>query len=387
MTAYTEIHTLTFTKLSKRQLRDGVMRDNMDAILASINTRSLTVRGWSFALVEGTETFFRQNATDVAGFSYLYEIDVTMTWDRADGKTPDRGEADSLYRTFSTRANQPATGKWVLSAVNGEEYAPAAEGEFTKSVDMLEYAPVTLPTGKEWDTAFDHLYGLGSHIGRVRRAAELAVMSNWTMRSHVALVGPPGCGKSDIAHSFKELLGDEAVLEFDGTNMTQAGVVKVLSEVEILPRVIIIEEIEKANEDVLRFLLALLDTRGEIRKVTARATIQRDTKCLCIATVNNVELFRRIMSGALASRFTKPVFFQRPNRETLEMILQREITKLGGDYAWIAPALDYCEEIGEFDPRVVISIALCGREMLLDGTYQEMLRATDEDAKVTDLDF
>jgi hypothetical protein len=172
--------------------------------------------------------------------------------------------------------------------------------------------------------------------------------------------------------------GEESVLEFDATAMTAAGAMKELSEAEILPRVIIIEEIEKADEKSLNFLLAVLDMRAEVRKVTARASIQRDTKLFGIATVNNTDLFEKIASGALASRFAHHIYFQRPTREQMRMILQREILKLPekGNLAWADPALDYCDKYGITDPRKATAICLSGRDQLITGEYQKMLEAT-----------
>jgi MoxR-like ATPase len=165
-------------------------------------------------------------------------------------------------------------------------------------------------------------------------------------------------------------------MEFDATATTAAGAIKELAEREILPRVLVVEEIEKADEKSLAFLLALCDLRGEIRKTTARATIQRDTKLLVIATVNNVELFQKLQAGALASRFANKIGFSRPSREQLAMILEREVSKIDGDSRWIKPALDYCEERDITDPRQVIALCLCGRDMLITGEYQEMLKDT-----------
>jgi MoxR-like ATPase len=209
-------------------------------------------------------------------------------------------------------------------------------------------------------------------------ALEAGLLSAWNHRFHCALIGPPGCGKSDIAGSFKAALGEEAVLEFDATATTAAGAIKELAEREILPRVLVVEEIEKSDEKALSFLLAVLDLRAEIRKTTARATIQRDTKLFAIATVNNHELFGKLNAGALSSRFSNKIWFKRPSRETLELILQREVQKVSGDFAWISPALDWCDEMCITDPREVITICLCGRDKLITGDYQEMLRQTSE---------
>jgi hypothetical protein len=96
-----------------------------------------------------------------------------------------------------------------------------------------------------------------------------------------------------------------------------------------------------------------------------------------------VELFNKLNAGALASRFANKIFFKRPSRDQLELILQREITKVDGDFAWIGPALDYCEGQDITDPRTAIAICLCGREQLLTGDYQKMMEDTSEDLPTT----
>jgi MoxR-like ATPase len=243
--------------------------------------------------------------------------------------------------------------------------------------DLIGYSDVNIPD--DWDDSFQHLYGLDSHIQRVRTALEAGVNSGWRNRFHAALIGPPGCGKSDICESLKQALGEDAVMKLDATATTAAGAIKELSEREILPRVIVIEEIEKAPEASMSFLLGVLDQRSEIRKVTARQTVQRDTKLLAFATVNDVALFRKLQAGALASRFPNTIFFQRPTRETLALILTREVAKIEGNAEWIGPTLDYCADRDITDPRKVISLCLCGMDGWLDGTYAKMLDDTSED--------
>jgi MoxR-like ATPase len=168
-------------------------------------------------------------------------------------------------------------------------------------------------------------------------------------------------------------------MEYDATATTAAGAIKDLAEREILPRVLVVEEIEKADEKALAFLLALCDLRGEIRKTTARATIQRDTKVFVIATVNNVDLFEKVLAGALASRFANKIYFKRPSRDTLAMILDREVAKVDGDEAWIKPTLDYCDDRDITDPRQVIALTLTGADMWLSGEYQTMLADTSQE--------
>lgn len=370
---YSERHTVTLTKPALRQLRDKVMTGNMTALLASVNNKSLSVRGWT---LEPEDVPFARNDNPTDD-GYVYRMFVKVNFSREDGKAPSKTELASIVRTMATRSSQPAFGSWTVSGVDEDTYVMVDDDDISANInaDLIGYSETDIPV--DWDDYFGHLFGLGSHIKRVRKALEAGISSDWRNRFHCALVGPPGCGKSDICRSIKEALGEDAVIEFDGTATTAAGAIKELSEREILPRIIVIEEIEKAPEATMQFLLGVLDLRAEIRKTTARATIQRDTKLFCIATVNNVELFHKLQAGALASRFTNEIHFSRPSRETLALILSREVSKVDGDVKWIDPALDYCDEHGITDPRQVIAIALCGGDDLLDGTYQKMLDDTE----------
>jgi hypothetical protein len=386
-----EVHTVVLHKPSKRSLQEKVIESNLKNLLASVNTRALSVRGWT---VEEGDAYPNANrdvpdnfrtapvrawkqeyASWAAEYEYVYKLYLRVTFESA--KAPESNEFNALCNTIATRCIQPGFGKWTLSEVDDQPFEIVETGEINTDIG---YAPIEgIPD--DWEDNFSHLFGLDNHIMRVRRALEAGVYSNWNNRYHCALVGPPGCGKSDICQSIKRALGEDAVLEFDATATTAAGAIKELSEREILPRVLLVEEIEKADEKAMSFLLSVLDLRSQIRKTTARATIVRDTKLFAIATVNNVPLFQNLQAGALASRFSNTIWFKRPDRKQLELILKREITRLGseGNKAWIAPTLDYCESVGISDPRSVSAICLCGRDMLLDGTYQSILAGTGED--------
>jgi hypothetical protein len=374
-----EVHTLVLTKLAERQLRPNVIEKNYTGILNGANNRSLTVQGYTVEL--DTERGYLNNGwkqtNDYSGMAvYKYEIYLRVVYSTRSEKPADKAVLSAMYRSVYTKAAQPVAGKWTLTTVDDNEYEVPDENAIRLSDDFIGYTEVTIPD--DYAARFNHLFGLDPHVARIRRAMEAGLLSDWQHRLHCALIGPPGCGKSDICRTIKSMLGEEAVLEFDATATTAAGAIKELAEREILPRVLIIEEIEKADDKALDFLLAALDLRAEIRKTTARATIQRDTKLFAIATVNNIDLFARLKAGALASRFSQKIFFQRPNRDQLEMILQREVVKVDGDFAWIGPTLDYCDDADITDPRAVISIAMCGREMLITGEYQDMLRETSE---------
>jgi hypothetical protein len=372
--AYTETHAITLTKPAKRQLQDKVIRGNQTGLIASVVNKSVTVRGWSIdpAMMESEVNWIQQPDED----GYVYTMFLTVTFSREDGKKPDTFEFGSLMRTLSKRSNTPNYGSWTLATVDGEPYiVPVDDDELaTVNTDLIGYAEVTVP--EDYEENFTHLFGLEAHIARIKFALEAGIMSDWRNRFHCALVGPPGCGKSDICGTLKRIFGEDAVMEFDATATTAAGAIKELAEREILPRVLLVEEIEKADPKSLAFLLALCDLRGEIRKTTARATIQRDTKVLVVATVNDYELFGTLQAGALASRFANTIWFQRPSRETLTRILVREVQKIRGDETWVKPAIDFAEEQNIDDPRMVIALCLCGRDKLLTGEYQKMLAAT-----------
>lgn len=229
---------------------------------------------------------------------------------------------------------------------------------------------------------FDHLYDRDHQIKMVLSAIEAANESNFENRFHCLLHGEPACGKSDILISIGNMLGkeDEAYMKLDATSTTMAGAQKKFLDPNIkLPNILLIEEIEKQKEDHFRWLLALLDARAEIRKDTARESYKRSHKMLCLATVNNMDLFKRQMSGALHSRFSNKIYCPRPDRKILEKILSREIEKSNGKKEWIEPALKFCvDKMGWNDPREIIPVCLQGRDGLLDGSYQESILATQE---------
>lgn len=372
--AFTEIHTITLTKHAKRQLTEKVIRSNVADMLVSVNNKSLKVSGW--ILDTESDIFWMQTDNGItAEYRYTYQVAIRVSYFN-DSKPADKLDLARIVRTVHTRSNAPLYGRWSVTALDGEEYTPITDNDDVvgDTKDMVGYAEMSIPAN--WSEHFEHLYGLDSHISRVLMALEAGIMSGFNNRFHCALVGPPGCGKSDICRSMKRALGEDAVMEFDATATTAAGAIKELSEREILPRVLIVEEIEKADPKSLGFLLALCDQRGEIRKTTARATIQRDTKVLVVATVNDYELFKSLQAGALASRFANTIWFKRPSRDQLAMILRREVAKVNGDFAWIAPALDWSEKRNDTDPRSVTATCLCGREKLLDGTFQRMMEDT-----------
>ena len=375
-----ETHRLVLAKLSERQLQEKVIGKNIDAMLVSVNNKNLYNNGWT--VMKDTDDHPQGwsvidhdgNGHARSNVKYKFFYYVKIIFDHPEKKM-DKNVLGALCKNVNTRSAQPSLGRWTLETVNGQEYIPPEEGT-AYSADMVGYADVEIPD--DWDSFYDHLFGVEFKVEMLRDAVEAAIQSNFNNRFHAVLYGPPGCGKSDVCQSLKKALGEDAVMEYDATATTGAGAIKDLAEREILPRIMIVEEIEKGDDKGQDFLLAMMDMRAEIRKVTARATIERSTKLFVIATVNNMELFKSRKAGALASRFSTKIKFNRPSREQLEMILQREVAKVNGDFSLIDPCLNYCDSQRITDPRQVIALCLTGKDKWVSGRFVQMLADTAE---------
>lgn len=375
-------YNITLRKPSLRRLRDDVIQRNRTALVESILTKYLRTSGWN--ITDGIPPWrvSEHETHDKSGTltgKYLYTMRLVCTG-------PDNAAEHvfaSIAHTMAKRAVQPTFGSWELVSVNDKPYRMPADGETPVDTtdSMVGYAQVRIPD--DWDSYFSHLYGLDAQISRVKRAIAATIRSDFNSRYNVVLVGDPGCGKSDIADSVGRALASddaESVWRLDATATTAAGTIKAISELETLPQVVLFEEAEKASEKVTEPWLGILDQRGEVRKVTARSDIQRSARMMVISTVNDYEKFCAMNAGALASRHTVTIWFQRPSREVLAQILTREVQKVHGDFDWIAPTLDYCEDHDISDPRAVIAHCMTGAEGWLDGSYVKELDATSRPA-------
>lgn len=369
-TKKTVVHNIVLEKEAKRQLTDSKNRAAIEALLAGVNSKARSLRGWKIDVVPRSRYVIAGSRPDPKGKygELIYDVQLTATVEYTVERASLNAEFQNIVSSIIAKAAVP---KWTVAMVDGSKYEPVVE---SNTQDEIGYAPIVIPDN--WRDNFAHLYGLDPHITRVFGALEAAIRSDWVHRFHGALVGPPGCGKSDVCASLKRALGEEAVMEFDATATTAAGALLELKEREELPRVLVVEEIEKAAENSMQWLLSIMDLRGNIKKRTARGNIDRNTRMLVFATVNDFHGFEKVASGALASRFSNKIFFQRPGRDLLERILVREIESVGGDMRWIAPTLDFAEQRKTTDPREVIALALCGRDGLLDGSYQRDVTAT-----------
>jgi hypothetical protein len=377
-------HTIRLSKDADRELNERVTRKHLDAIIAGVNNPQNVKRGWNVTLDEkyaSAYSFLKKEYNYGSSYDgvYTYHAGMNIVC------TPDRerpnmeAEFQNVLNQISSRAKFP--GKWKITRLDNADYEAKAVADLVEQTGNVDIGYIPLEVPADWEAYFEHLYGLDAHINRVKRAIEGTMLTQWKNRLHCALIGPPGCGKSDICHSIKNAFGDDSVLEFDATSTTMAGAQKELEEREELPRILLVEEIEKAPENSLSWLLSVMDLRGEIRKTTARKNILKDTKMITIATVNDLPTFQKIAFGALASRFSNKIFFDRPERELLGRILEREVKTLQGrkenaKIEWVIPTLDLAETLQTTDPREVINLMLCGRDSLLDGSFRREMEWT-----------
>lgn len=225
--------------------------------------------------------------------------------------------------------------------------------------------------------AFSDLYDIGPQIRTVLSAIKRAADTNGASRYHSVLYGEPGCGKTSTLRAVEKLFGPGAVLHLDATSTTKAGIEKLFfSELKDYPRLVFLEEAEKAPEDGLKVWLGALDDRGELRKVNFRQTQIREIQILFFCTANNKRAFDNMMGtgsgepGALSSRCVNEIQFPRPAESTLRKILEKEITTKGGNIDWITPCLNLARELKVADPRKVKAF-LSGGDRLLDGSFQK----------------
>lgn len=368
-------HIITLEKQAGRSLDDNKSEIQIQTMVDAANSPDRLKRGWRTEFAESNRNRRFRKIGDKSN-GWTYRIDLSVTCQPSKLRSTLGAEFDNIVAIVDAKAQLPAN-RWRVSAVDDSPYVPRAiEAVSLDPNESIGYAPFELPDEEEWGMAFDGLYGLDDYTTIIRRSLEAAERSGWTQRVNILLYGPPACGKTELCKRVQKMLGSEAVLEFDATSTTMAGAQQMLSEREEMPRVLIVEEIEKAPEASLQWLLSVLDLRGEIRKTTARGSILKDVHMVGIATVNNLELFEKLAAGALSSRFALQLAFNRPTREILWRILDREIRRVGGDLRWIEPALDFAEDIELTDPRKIIAITVTGREKLLDGSYQSMIMRT-----------
>lgn len=367
------MHTVILQRFCSQRTSDRMLQKQIDFLL----NRALASgrgNGWEVKVSKPTEP---EKIKD--GYVFTRTVQFVKTTKRGDENKQWLQILGMLAKT--TRHSKFRQFPWSILS-GAEELSNDLESiDIKVAKDVKDYG--NIKTDKK--DHFDHIYGRNHQIDIIQSAIIAAKESDFVNRFHCVLFGPPGCGKTDILLSFAKMLGEEndAYMKFDATSTTEAGASKILLESEHIPPIMIVEEIEKAEEKSLRWLLGVLDQRAEIRRTNFRiGNRARNVKMLCLATVNNIKLFRNVMSGALASRFAHQLWCPRPDREVLKLILEREVKRVKGDMKWIEPTLKFCVDDESMknrfknDPRKIVPICLCGRDNLLTGEYQNSVVET-----------
>lgn len=343
--------SITLEKVTLRRVNPSLLRRQVEEILE----KGLKGKNWG---VDHIPAFIDPTVTNDG---YKYEVNVLIQ--RNSESANEVRELASIKDTLFKVA--PKIGGWSLPG-----HTPNNSPITLNNVDMI--ADIVIDRG----THFDNLYGLDAQIEVLLAALQIAKDSHYIKRFHTVLHGSPGGGKSEIIRGIKAMVGEQGAIELDGTQSTAAGAINLLMNADILPPILIIEEIEKVQDSCFMWLLSALDGRAEIRKVTNWGVRQRKLPVVCIATVNDLELFQSRHSGALASRFAHKLYCPRPTEETLRRILKREVDSISGNPAWVEPSIRYCMDIEKTtDPRRFVACCLTGRDQLLTGEFQANLIA------------
>jgi hypothetical protein len=369
--------TITLVRNISERTSDVIVQEKVKELLGCLLSESCC-KGWSINMHKGIEV-----SRDPETKQYIFKKKVIF---RLNENKP----LDVIESNFKSIVDR--LGLLGSSTVKYNKYPWFVEGYeanivLDKSVSLdavkMQNAKKIADICVEKDNKyFEHLFDRDHQIDIVLSSIVAGKESKWRNRFNCILHGEPGCGKSDILSSVGQMLGEEgeAYIKLDATSMTQAGAQKLLTENEFTPPVLIIEEIEKADDKCLKWLLGLLDHRAEIRKNTARTNTVKSVKMLCLATANNMALFDKVMDGALSSRFSNRIYCPRPSRDILKKILEREVEQVNGNKNWIEPALKYCVDEKKWnDPRKIIPVCLCGKDRLIDGTYQASLEAVSQE--------
>lgn len=344
-------------------VRSTVNHLNPDSIKAQLERLIDRGIGTTFRRFGWIGQFGVEHSSDTNGHKYTARVTLSKRQHR---------ERDNSQQVFEKQLAEVVIK--LLSA--GRQQGWTSGDEKTHAI-MADAMPVSQPQNfdlklpEECSVHFNHIFDRDPQVRIICQAIRAAKASLFQKRHHCILWGKPGCGKTEVLLAFERMLGSDSVLKLDATSTSKAGAENLILEMDQVPPIIIIEEIEKCNPLNLPWLLGIMDNRGEIIKTNARVgSIRKEARSLVLATANNMDEFKQMLAGALASRFQHKIYFPRPQRDILEKILTREVKEIGGKLSWIKPALDYLLDIEKVnDPRRAISL-LDGGDKLLTGEYQ-----------------
>jgi hypothetical protein len=363
--------TLTLTKTAER----GLSRENINKQLHKIKARALggnrQARGWRCRVK------LHEHKPTGRGLPYHYTAGFHFTCRPRRARQPSSisKEWDHIVRVATTAGNGSL---WLPEAVEGQKVQEADER--IAQPEKLELAEYDIPDN--WPDWFaGHVYDRDDQLAILTEVLQEAKESGYRNRFNAILEGSAGSGKTEIIRQLKKHLPPDCWLEFDCTQTTAAGAIEELRTRARMPTIIFLEEAEKArHEDDKSWLLAATDSRSEIRKVVFRRSVHKEVQFVCICTVNDIDKLNREFSNALGSRFPYQLHCPHPDERTMRKILEREIrarpTFQEEDLRWIEPALALAGELDETDPRQVKAWCLTGKDKLLDGTWQQRIKAT-----------
>jgi len=363
----------------KKTLKPATVKEQLQKC-ASQSVKSGRGSGWTFEIPARIVAPKKDEISGELVYSCIVKFTTTTKRQSVQDKWP------SICQRFaeSACAGPFRSSPWKVIVPSGFTAVAAAatvahekaETTKAKAEEPKELGTVNLKPGNN----FNHIYGRRAQINRILAALRLAQRTDWRKRTHSVLDGGPGCGKTEIMLSASKMLGEEgkAWQWFDATSMTKAGALEQLIEASVVPPVLFIEEIEKCDEQALRWLLGVMDVRGMIRRTNYRVGNQaKNVRMVVIATANDVKLLKTMMSGALYSRFANKIYCPRPDRNIMEKVLMREIEDIGGKEEWVQKTLEFgFDKWGMTDPRDLITICSCGGDDLLDGKFQKDYEAT-----------
>lgn len=318
----------------------------------------------------------------------FYEYSFTFQFDRKTRNTVSHEVSKKQFEVLMDMAQGAANlYKWniVDFTSEGEQHTTSTPQDQPKvKVEFIEPAimtPIKMddhyinldPSGY-----FDHLYDRESQINVLLSGSRTAIESDFKIRTHALFYGPAAGGKTSLTTAFINMVGEEHCYRIDATTSTQAGVLNDIIERGQFIKFLIIDEIEKCKEEQLRWLLSIMDERGELRVNNAKlGFVQKSLPAFVIATTNDIDKVERFMSGALHSRFSDRIHCPRIRDETIFRAVKKYIDMINGDDSWIYPAVKYVREVEKTDDiRRMIAVAVNGRERLVTGEYQRILQSS-----------
>lgn len=385
------IHVFYVQRLNGKNTNISKIEEQVDFIVEKSIKSS-----FGFSFLEKVKIFDSKKTKDGL---WLYKYEISFKYNR---KQPSSEELETLLEKISFYCNYSSFGKFPWSVTtkdNKIEFVEEVEAEphhlniedikhiAPGEADIPDWEDLSFPEQLLHDDSFlsnhesfKNIYGLNAQIRTILSSVKSAIDTKGHRRNHTVLWGKPACGKTQVVLALENLLGPNSVLRLDATSTTRAGLEKLFfKDLVKIPPIVVCEEMEKAKEEWLQIWLGALDDRGEIRKINFRTCLVREVRILFICTVNDKNLFDKMMGGegsgkpgALSSRCVNDVYFPRPDINILRSILKKDIALKGGKLDYIEPCIQLSENLNINDPRKVLSF-LSGGERLLTGEYQKDL--------------